>query len=92
MASQGATQRGIESEGIAADKAQFDEARLNPYKMVQFEQSLLSGLPLQSQTYNLAPTSDLNQFASGVSTVNALLKNLNLLPATTPTTTTPVKP
>ena len=47
----GAQERGIESEGIAADKAQFEEARANPYKMVQFQQSLLQGLPLAAQSY-----------------------------------------
>jgi hypothetical protein len=78
MANQGATQRGIESEGIAADKSQFEEARLNPYKMVQFQQSLLSGLPLQSQTYNLPATDTLTRFSQGVSTVDDLLKRLGL--------------
>jgi hypothetical protein len=78
MAGQGAAQRGIESEGIAADKAQFEEARLNPYKMVQFQQSLLSGLPLQSQTYNLPATDALTRFSQGVSTVDDLLKRLKV--------------
>jgi hypothetical protein len=85
LANLGGMQRGIESEGIAADKAQFEEARLNPYKMVQFQQSLLSGLPLAAQTYNQAPTNDLLQFANSASTVAQLLKNLGQTP-TTPTT------
>lgn len=73
----GATQRGIESEGIAADKAQFEEARANPYKMVQFEQSLLSGLPLAAQTYNVAQPSTLSQAAAGATTVADLLSILS---------------
>jgi hypothetical protein len=81
----GAAQRGIAAEDIAAQKAQFEEARLNPYKMVQFQQSLLSGLPLAAQTYNQAPTNDLLQFANSASTVAQLLKNLGQTP-TTPTT------
>ena len=36
----GAAQRGIEGEGIAADRAQFEEERDFPYKQVQYMQSL----------------------------------------------------
>jgi len=35
----GAAQRGIEGEGIAADRAQFEEERDFPYKQVQYMQS-----------------------------------------------------
>lgn len=45
----GQTQRGIESEGIAADYAQFEQERNYPYEQVQFMQSLLQGLPLEAQ-------------------------------------------
>ena len=74
----GAQQRGIESEGIAADKAQFEEARANPYKMVQFQQSLLQGLPTASQSYNASQPSSLQSAAQATTTVNQLLKNLGL--------------
>jgi hypothetical protein len=80
MASQGAVERGIESEEVAANKAQFEEARLNPYKMVQYQQSLLSGLPLAAQTYNQAPTDNLTQFSQAATTINQLLKNLGQTP------------
>jgi hypothetical protein len=76
MSGLGGVQRGIESEGIAADKAQFEEARLNPYKMVQFQQSLLSGLPLAAQSYNIPGASGLQQFAGGATTIDQLLKIL----------------
>jgi len=46
----GDTQRGIESEGIAADRAQFMEERDDPFKRVQFQQSLLDGMPLEAQS------------------------------------------
>lgn len=42
----GATQRGIESEGVAADYAQFTEERDYPFKQTQYQQSLLEGLPI----------------------------------------------
>ena len=80
MAGQGGIERGIESEGIAADKAAFEEARANPYKMVQFQQSLLSGLPLAAQSYQVSDPSNLTKFAQGSTTLNTLLKNLGLGP------------
>lgn len=42
----GGVQRGITGEGIAAQKAQFEEERDFPYRQVQYQQSLLSGLPV----------------------------------------------
>jgi hypothetical protein len=79
MLTAGAQQRGIESEGIAADKAQFEEARANPYKMLQFQQSLLQGLPLAAQSYQGISPSSLTKAAQGATTVNQLLKNLGLM-------------
>ena len=80
LADLGAIQRGIEAEGIAADRAQFEEARVNPYKMLQFQQSLLQGLPLAAQTVVQPGASNLQQFAGGFSTVAQLMQALGLLP------------
>jgi len=55
----GAAQRGIESEGIKADYAQFKEERDFPYKQVQYMQSLLQGLPLATQSYSYAEPSSI---------------------------------
>jgi hypothetical protein len=77
LAGLGGIERGIESEGIAADKAQFEEARLNPYKMVQFQQSLLSGMPLSAQSYNMPGTNNLTQFAEGATIIDKLLSILS---------------
>jgi hypothetical protein len=86
----GQTQRGIESEAVAADKAQFEEERLNPYKMVQFQQSLLSGLPLAAQNYNMAQPSLLQSLAQGsvfgANSLDAILKTLGLSSGQTGTT------
>ena len=71
----GAVQRGIESEGIAADKTAFEEARENPYKMVQFEQSLLKGLPLEAQTVNTAQPSTFQQMLAGAGGLAGLFGN-----------------
>ena len=54
----GGVERGIEGEGIAADLAQFKEERDYPFKQVQYQQSLLQGLPLATQSYTYQqPTS-----------------------------------
>jgi len=86
----GQTQRGIESEAVAADKAQFEEERLNPYKMVQFQQSLLSGLPLAAQNYNMAQPSWLQSLAQGsvfgAGSIDKILQTLGLSSGQTSTT------
>jgi hypothetical protein len=78
QANLGAVQRGIESEGIAADKAAFEEARANPYKMLQFQQSLLQGLPITATNYNLSQPNWLESAAGGATTVSKLLDTLGL--------------
>ena len=44
----GGVQRGIEQQGIAADYAQFREERDDPYKKLQYQQSLLENLPISA--------------------------------------------
>ena len=56
----GATQRGIEGEGIAADMSQFQQERDYPYKQVQYMQSLLQGLPVATQNYSYQQPSGLS--------------------------------
>ena len=56
----GATQRGIESEGIAADYAQFIEERDYPYKALQYQKDLLEGLPISKQETSYIEPSDLS--------------------------------
>jgi hypothetical protein len=78
IAQQGGNQRGIEAEGIAADKASFEAARQNPYNMLQFQQSMLQGMPISATSYDIAEPSKLVSAAQGAVTVNSLLKNLGL--------------
>ena len=72
----GAVERGITSEGIAADKAQFEEERADPFKKVQFQQSLFQGMPVQAQSYTPAQTSALQDLLSAGSMSTALYKQL----------------
>jgi hypothetical protein len=83
----GAVQRGIEAEGIAADKKAFEEERDYPYKQVQYMQSLLQGLPLQTQTYSYQQPNALNQAAGTASGVMSMYDQIfGPGPATTTTT------
>ena len=50
LANLGATERGITSEGIAADKEQFEEQRDFAYGMPKYQLGLLSGLPIGANT------------------------------------------
>jgi len=59
----GGLQRDIEGQGIAADYAQFQEERDFPYKQVQYQQSLLQGLPIAAQEMDYIGQSD---FAEGL--------------------------
>lgn len=74
-ASLGAVQRGIEGEGIAADKAQFEEQRDQPYKMVQYQKDLLQGLPITSAA-TTANTTGVSQLQGGISDLMSLYKSL----------------
>lgn len=75
----GAEQRGIEQSGIAADMAQFEFERDYPQRQVQFMQSLLQGLPLETQAYNYSSTSPLQSIASGGADILSTLINLGLM-------------
>ena len=70
--SAGAEQRGIEQSGIAADMAQFEFERDYPQRQVQFMQSLLQGLPLETQAYNYSSTSPLQTVAGGATVISDL--------------------
>jgi len=61
LADLGNVERGIESEGIAADRAQFEEERDFPYKQVQYMQSLLQNLPISAANVTYQEPSYLQQ-------------------------------
>jgi hypothetical protein len=73
----GGQQRDIESQGIAADYAQFKEERDNPYKQVQFQQSLLEDLPIGAQEMDYIGQSGLAEglgYAGTMAEIYRLLK------------------
>jgi len=62
----GGLERGIEQQGVAADYAQFREERDNPYKQVQYQQSLLQGLPIAAQEMDYIGQSGLSEILGDV--------------------------
>jgi hypothetical protein len=74
MAGMGETQRGITSEGIAADKAEFEKQREYPYKQVQFQREALSGLPTSSVTNTPSELSGVAQLLASLGGIDSILK------------------
>ena len=68
----GGVQRAIEGQGIAADYAQFQEERDYDKNNTLYMQSLLDGLPLETQTYSYSEPSGLQNMG------NALSDSLNI--------------
>jgi hypothetical protein len=66
LARAGTTQRDIEGEGIAADIGQFREERDFPYKQVQYLQSLLQNVPIETSTYSYFEPSGLSLLGAGL--------------------------
>jgi hypothetical protein len=82
IAGMGAEQRAIESEGIAADRAQFQEERDYPFKQVQYMQSLLQGLPIAAQSYSYMQPSQLSTVLSTSGGIDRLYEMLFPKPKT----------
>ena len=68
----GAVQRAIEQQGVEADIKQFEEERDFPYKQVQYQQSLLQGLPLATQSYSYAQPSQLSNILGSAGGIQEL--------------------
>jgi hypothetical protein len=85
LAELGATQRAIESEGIAADKAQFEEERGWQYQMPQYLKDLLgANLPVATNvtTQNTTGYGQLSGAISDLTGLYKTLSNLGQAPAT----------
>jgi hypothetical protein len=72
LLSGGAAQRGITAEGIAADKAAFEQQRQYPQDMLKFQQAMLTGLPMSSVTNTPGQMSDLGSLLAGLGGATAL--------------------
>jgi hypothetical protein len=90
MSTQGGIERGIESEGIAADLGEFEKQRQYPFQQVQFQRDMISGLPTGSVQNTPGQMSGVGQLLSalgggtaaakafGYKDVSELLKGLGL--------------
>jgi hypothetical protein len=80
LMSAGATQRGIEGEGIAADKAQFEQQQARPYTNLEFQRKMLTDLPIGAETKstNQDTLSKLQTDISGLASLYSKLANLGL--------------
>jgi len=74
----GATQRDIEQQGLTADKLQFEEQRDNPYKQVQFQKSLLTGLPITT-TDTTSMQSDIAKISDQIAGLKTIYDTLSKL-------------
>lgn len=68
LASLGATQRDIDAQGIAADKAQFEEERQYAYARPGYQLGMLDGLPIGGNTTT--------QNTTGISQLQSQIKDL----------------
>jgi hypothetical protein len=75
----GAEQRAIEQQGVSADLAQFEQERDYPKQNLLFMQSLLQGLPLETQTYSSYEPSGLQSLSGGLSSVNDIYQLLKTM-------------
>lgn len=90
MSSTGATQRNIESEGVAADLAEFEKQRQFPYQQVDYLRNAITGLPVSSVSNTPAQMSDIGNIlamlgggtkvaeALGYKDINSLLQKLGI--------------
>ena len=81
LAGLGATQRDITQQGLTADKTQFEEQRDDPYKKVQYQKDLLTGLPITTTT-NATNTTDYANLVGGISDLKGLYGTLSGLGVT----------
>lgn len=78
MLGAGAVQRGITSEGIAADLGEFEKQRDFPYKQVQFQRDMIAGLPTGSVTNTPAQLSGIAQLIGATGGIDKLLKDTGM--------------
>lgn len=62
----GGVERGITAEDVAARQAAFEAERDYPFKMLQFQQSMLQGLPLATSSYTYQQPSGLASLAQTI--------------------------
>lgn len=72
----GAQQREIESQGIAADLAEFEKQRQYPYQQLQFQQAMMQNLPISAVNYTYQEDSPFAQTLKGTGGLMDLYERL----------------
>lgn len=92
----GATERAIESEGVAADIKQFKEERDDPYNKLEYEREFYKNLPITATNMGYSEPDFLSNLFSTGGGLMQLLTLLGVLgpatPPTTPPATSPATP
>ena len=79
----GGQQQALNQAGVTADYNEFAQQRDYPQKMLQFQQSMLQGLPI-STVYNTPQSqTPAQQLIGGMGSIGSLLQNLGVIPKTT---------
>jgi hypothetical protein len=78
----GETQRGIEAEGITADRKQFEEQQARPYTNLDFQRKMLEGLPIGAETKSTDQDtlSKVQTDIAGLASLYQKLANLGIKP------------
>lgn len=72
----GGQEYAMNQAAIDAARQQFEEERLFPYKQVQFMQSLLQGLPLETQAYSYQQPAGINELLGTTGGILGILSQL----------------
>lgn len=91
----GATQRGIEQEGVTADMKQFEQERDYPYKQLEWQRQFYKDLPITASNYGYSQPDFLSNLFGTGSGLMQLLNQLGIFggdTAKTSTTTTAATP
>lgn len=78
----GEAQRKIEAEGIKADLDEFNVQREFPYKQIQFQRDILSGLPVSAITSQAPQPNDFASLIASFGGVNKMLTDAQANPTT----------
>ena len=76
----GDTQRKIEAEGIKADLDEFNVQREFPYKQIQFQRDILSGLPVSAITSEGPQINDVATLVASFGGMNKMITDANANP------------
>jgi hypothetical protein len=79
LAQQGGAQRDITQQGVTADYNEFAQQRDYPQKMLQFQQSMLQGLPVSTVYNQPAAQSGIGQLATTVGGMGTIMNSLKTL-------------